>query len=154
MLAACSKDGKVYCDTYVIFEKGALRNLANTAFIATLYTALTLFFTTLGGYGFAKFNFPGKNALFAFLLATMVIPGAVMMVPSFIIIRNIGWMDTPWALIVPGAASALWGRYLKSSLLALSSQAGAVYATYEPSTQALTVFLMNKHAAPHSIERI
>jgi ABC-type glycerol-3-phosphate transport system permease component len=91
---------------YVLFKKGALRNLYNTAFIATFSTAITLFFTTLGGYGFAKFNFPAKKFLFAFLLATMVIPSAVMMVPSFIIIRNIGWVDTPWALIIPGAASA------------------------------------------------
>lgn len=108
--------------TYVIFEKGALRNLANTAFIATLYTALTLFFTTLGGYGFAKFNFPAKNALFAFLLATMVIPGAVMMVPSFIIIRNIGWVDTPWALIVPGAASAFGIFFFRQFISTISSE--------------------------------
>lgn len=91
---------------YVIFEKGALRNLYNTAFIAILSTVATLFFTTLGGYGFAKFKFPGRDALFSFLLATMVIPGAVMLVPSFIIVRNIGWVDTPWALIIPGAANA------------------------------------------------
>ncbi len=91
---------------YVIVTKGILVNLKNTAVIATLSTALTLFFTTLGGYGFAKYDFPGKNVLFGLLLATLVIPGAVMMVPSFIIMRNLGWIDTilPW--VIPGAASA------------------------------------------------
>ena len=107
---------------YVIFKKGALHNLYNTAFIATLSTAVTLFFTTLGGYGFAKFNFPGKNALFAFLLATMVIPGAVMMVPSFIIIREIGWVDTPWALIVPGAASAFGIFFFRQFISTISDE--------------------------------
>jgi ABC-type glycerol-3-phosphate transport system permease component len=107
--------------TYVI-GKGALRNLYNTAFIATLYTVVSLFFTTLGGYGFAKFKFPGRDGLFAFLLATMVIPGAVMMVPSFIIIRNIGWVDTPWALIIPGAASAFGIFFFRQFISTISDE--------------------------------
>lgn len=106
--------------TYVIFQKGALRNLFNTAFIAAFSTILSLFFTTLGGYGFAKFNFPGKKALFAFLLATMVIPSAVMMVPAFIIIRNFGWVDTPWALIIPGAANAFGIFFFRQFISTLS----------------------------------
>jgi len=61
-------------------------------------------------------------------------------------------LDDQNALLPTGQALALWGRHLKSRLLALHSEAGAVYASYEPTTQALTVFLMNKHAAPHSIE--
>ena len=107
--------------TYVI-AKGAFRNLYNTAFIAALYTIASLFFTTLGGYGFAKFKFPGRDALFAFLLATMVIPGAVMMVPSFIIIRNIGWVDTPWALIIPGAASAFGIFFFRQFISTISDE--------------------------------
>ena len=107
--------------TYVI-GKGAFRNLYNTAFIALLFTVVSLFFTTLGGYGFAKFKFPGKDSLFAFLLATMVIPGAVMMVPSFIIIRNIGWVDTPWALIIPGAASAFGIFFFRQFISTISDE--------------------------------
>jgi ABC-type glycerol-3-phosphate transport system permease component len=107
--------------TYVI-ARGAFKNLYNTAFIATLYTVVSLFFTTLGGYGFAKFKFPGRDGLFAFLLATMVIPGAVMMVPSFIIIRKIGWVDTPWALIVPGAASAFGIFFFRQFISTISDE--------------------------------
>ena len=91
---------------YVIVTKNVLVNLKNTVVIASIGTALTLFFTTLGGYGFAKYDFPAKNMLFALLLATMVIPAAVMMVPSFIIMRTLGWIDTIWPLVIPGAASA------------------------------------------------
>jgi len=92
--------------TYIFQEKSLLRILFNTIIIALSSTLLSLFFTTLGGYGFAKFEFPGKKTLFAILLATMIIPGAVMMVPSFIIMREFGWVNTFLPLIIPGAASA------------------------------------------------
>jgi alpha-L-arabinofuranosidase len=61
-------------------------------------------------------------------------------------------LDDENALLPTGQALALWGNRLKSHLLALQGKAGAVFATFEPSTQALTVFLVNKHATPHSIE--
>jgi ABC-type glycerol-3-phosphate transport system permease component len=91
---------------YIFQEKSLLRILFNTIIIALLSTLLSLFFTTLGGYGFAKFEFPSKKILFAILLATMIIPGAVMMVPTFVIMRELGWVDKFWPLIVPGAANA------------------------------------------------
>ena len=63
-------------------------------------------FCSLGGYGFAKYSFPGRNVLFGLLLATMIIPSAVTMVPSFVLMRWLGWYNTFWPLIVPGAANA------------------------------------------------
>jgi ABC-type glycerol-3-phosphate transport system permease component len=92
--------------SFIFQEKNLLRVLFNTIIIALSATLLSLFFTTLGGYGFAKFEFPGKKILFIILLATMIIPGAVMMVPTFVIMRELGWVDKFWPLIVPGAASA------------------------------------------------
>ena len=91
---------------YIFQEKNTIRILFNTIIIALLSTLLSLFFTALGGYGFAKFEFPAKKNLFAILLATLIIPGAVMMVPSFVIMRKLGWVDTFLPLIVPGAANA------------------------------------------------
>ena len=92
--------------TFIFQEKNLLGVLFNTIIIALSATLLSLFFTTLGGYGFAKFEFPGKKILFVILLATMIIPGAVMMVPTFVIMRELGWVNKFWPLIVPGAASA------------------------------------------------
>lgn len=92
--------------TYIFQEKNLIGILKNTIVIALASTLLSLFFTALGGYGFAKFEFRGKKILFAILLATMIIPGAVMMVPSFVIMRKLGWVDTFLPLIVPGAANA------------------------------------------------
>jgi ABC-type glycerol-3-phosphate transport system permease component len=91
---------------FVFQEKNLNRILFNTFTIASLSTLLSLFFTSLGGYGFAKFDFPFKKMLFSMLLATMIIPGAVMMVPTFVIMREFGWVDTFLPLIVPGAANA------------------------------------------------
>lgn len=91
---------------YIFQERNMIRILYNTLAISGLSTALSLFFTSLGGYGFAKFEFPLKKTLFALLLATLIIPGAVMMVPTFVIMRELGWVDTFWPLIVPGAANA------------------------------------------------
>jgi ABC-type glycerol-3-phosphate transport system permease component len=108
--------------TYVIFTKQALRYLYNTAVIATLSTTATLFFSTLAGYAFAKYDFPGKKGLFAVLMATMVIPGAVMMVPAFIIIRKIGWVDTIWPLVIPGAASAFWIFFFRQFISTISNE--------------------------------
>jgi ABC-type glycerol-3-phosphate transport system permease component len=96
-----SLDGYAY-----ILEDGVLTRLKNTAVIAFLTMVVTSFFSALGGYGFAKFRFPGRNALFMILLATLMIPPAVTILPKFLIILNIGWIDTVWSLVVPSAASA------------------------------------------------
>jgi len=108
--------------TYVIFEKDVLQNLYNTAVIAALATLAALFFSTLAGYGFAKYEFPGKKGLFAFLLATMIIPGAVMLVPSYILMRQFGWVDTFWPLILPGAASAFWIFFFRQFISTISDE--------------------------------
>jgi len=81
-------------------------SLWNSVAIAAIHTALVLFFCSLGGYGFAKFRFPGREPLFAFLLATLMVPGALGLIPSFIIMRNLGWIDTWYPFIIPGIANA------------------------------------------------
>ena len=78
----------------------------NSLLIAALQTVGTLFFCTLAGYAFAKHRFPGKNAFFMVLLATMMIPGAVLMIPGFLLFRDFGWLDTWAPLIVPGLGGA------------------------------------------------
>lgn len=80
--------------------------LLNTIIVATLTTAGTLFFTSLAGFTFAKFNFPSRNFLFVLLLLTMMIPSQLSTVPSFVIMANLGWVGSLQALIVPGLAGA------------------------------------------------
>ncbi len=107
---------------FIFEERNVLRVLLNTFYVSLAGTFLSIFFTSLGGYGFAKFEFPGKKMLFAFLLATMVIPGAVMMVPTFVIMRRFGWVDTFWPLIVPGAANAFGIFFFRQYSSAISDE--------------------------------
>lgn len=68
---------------------------------------LSLFLCSLAGYAFAKYPAaPGHGKLFGFVLATMLIPGAVTLIPSFLVLVHLHWIDTYLALIIPGAVSA------------------------------------------------
>ena len=99
-----------------------VRVLLNTTIISLASALVSLFFTSLGGYGFAKFDFVGKKGLFAILLATMIVPGAVMMVPSFVIMRKLGWVDTFLPLIVPGAANAFGIFFFRQYISTISDE--------------------------------
>jgi ABC-type glycerol-3-phosphate transport system permease component len=94
--------------------------LFNSFAISATTTVLVLFFCSLAGYGFAKFRFPGREGLFAFLLATLMVPGAIGLIPSFIIMRYLGWIDTWNPLIIPGIANAFgifWMRqYIEAAV--------------------------------------
>jgi len=92
----------------------------NSLSIASLHTIAVLFFCSLAGYGFAKFRFPGRDILFAFLIATLMVPGALGLIPSFVVMRTLGWIETWYPLIVPGMANAFgifWMRqYIESAI--------------------------------------
>ena len=92
----------------------------NSFAIATIGTALSLFFCSLGGYAFAKFKFPGQGPLFSFLLGTMIIPGAVTLVPIFIIMRDLKWIDTILPLVIPGAANAFGIFFMRQYISTIS----------------------------------
>jgi len=94
--------------------------LFNSFAISTIHTIFVLFFCSLGGYGFAKFQFPGREILFGFLLATLMVPGSIGIIPLFIVFRNLHWIDTWYPLIIPGIANAFgifWMRqYITSAV--------------------------------------
>lgn len=109
---------------YVYLQKqyNILGIVKNTFVIAFSATILRLFFCALGGYGFAKFKFPGQGALFAFLLGTMVIPSAVTLIPVYIIMRDLKWIDTFWPLIIPGAANAFGIFFMRQYIMSVSNE--------------------------------
>ena len=57
-------------------------------------TLLNVFTCTLAGYSFARFNYPGKNILFTFVLATLMIPFYVVVVPLYVVVHRLGMLDT------------------------------------------------------------
>jgi multiple sugar transport system permease protein len=95
------------------------RNLGWSLYVALASTALTLLFCSMGGYAFALFDFKFKNALFGLVMGTMLLPSFMNMIPTFMIMDALGWIDQPKALYIPGAASA-FGIFLMRQFVASS----------------------------------
>ena len=83
----------------------------NSLFVASAVTLGQLFTCSLAAYAFARLHFPGRDVLFYIFLGTMMVPGQVTMIPGFMVLHWLGWIDTYAALIVPGLASA-FGTFL------------------------------------------
>jgi multiple sugar transport system permease protein len=83
------------------------RSIGLSLWIAFAIAALNLFFCSLAGYAFAMLEFRHKEKLFGFILATMLMPGFVSMIPTILLMQQLGWIDSSKALIVPGACGAL-----------------------------------------------
>ena len=96
------------------------RNLGWSLYVAVMSTGLTLLFCSMGGYAFALFEFRYKNLLFGLVMGTMLLPSFMNMIPTFMIMDILGWIDQPRALYIPGAASAfgifLMRQFVSSSI--------------------------------------
>lgn len=77
------------------------RYFGNTAVIAILGTAGTLFSSSLAGYALARFRFPGSGLLLTLLLLTLMVPGQATLIPQYVLFRDLGWLNTPLPVIVP-----------------------------------------------------
>lgn len=82
------------------------RNLGWSVYVALMATVLTLLFCSMAGYAFALMEFRFKKPLFGLVMATMLLPSFMNMIPMFMIMDALGWIDQQRALYVPGAASA------------------------------------------------
>lgn len=137
------------------------RNLGWSLYVALASTALTLLFCSMGGYAFAHYEFRFKNALFALVMGTMLLPSFMNMIPTFMIMDALGWIDQPRALYIPGAASAfgifLMRQFIKGvpdELIEAARLDGAselrilfrvVAPTVTPALAALTLFAFVYH---------
>ncbi len=98
------------------------RGLLNSAFLAVVAVVLQVWFCALAGYTFAKLRFRGREALFIGILTTMMIPLGVGLIPNFIIMAKLGWVDTYQALIVPGIANAFGIFWMRQYCLSLPDE--------------------------------
>lgn len=102
--------------SYLLERTSFLRWTANTLIVALSVTALKVVFDSMAGYAFAKMDFPGKNVLFVLVLATLMIPFSAILIPLFFLVRDLGLLDTYWALILPPLANPL-GIFLMRSFI-------------------------------------
>lgn len=89
-----------------IREELFTRWLFNSAFIAVVGTALNLIFNSMAGYALARLSFPGKKPLFIIILAVLMIPMQVTLVPNYLILKEFGWLNSYQGIIVPGMINA------------------------------------------------
>lgn len=83
-----------------------IRWLFNTALLSVMRACLQLLFSAMAAYAFARLRFPGRDFIFAFMLATMMIPGAVTLVPAYVLMAKLDWINRTYSLIIPGLISA------------------------------------------------
>ena len=83
-----------------------VRWLLNTVILSLGIAIFQIIFCSMAAYAFARLRFPGRDAIFAFMLASMMIPGAVTLVPSYVLMAKIRLVNTPWALVLPGIVGA------------------------------------------------
>lgn len=88
----------------------------NSFLIASALTLGNMFLCPLAGYAFAKHRFPGRDPIFIALLATMMIPGSVLLVPGFLLFRDFGWLNTWLPLIIPGLVG-VFGVFLSRQFI-------------------------------------
>lgn len=96
-----------------------LRQFFNSLLVAVGYTFLSLFFSSLGGFAFAKYTFPGKSVLFYVLLGTMMVPFQVTLIPLFVVMAHLGWINTYQSVIVPFAANAFGVFLMRQNITAI-----------------------------------
>lgn len=78
------------------------RWLFNTAFLSVSIAVLEVIGCSMAAYAFARLRFPGRDALFNFMLGTMMIPGAVTLIPAFVLMSKLKLLNTYWSLLLPG----------------------------------------------------
>jgi ABC-type glycerol-3-phosphate transport system permease component len=98
------------------------RYIANSLFLASSGTTLSLFFSSMGGYALAKYRFAGRGAILTFMLASLTIPAVALLAPNYAVIFKIGWLDTYKALLVPGAVSVLGIFLFRQALLGVPDE--------------------------------
>jgi multiple sugar transport system permease protein len=76
----------------------------NSIIIASLFTAVILVIDSLAGYAYARLEFPGKNLLFGLMLATLVMPGIMFLIPNYLTVSKLNWIGTIQGVIAPGFA--------------------------------------------------
>ncbi len=84
----------------------------NSVKITVLVVLGRLFICSLGAYGFARLSFPGRDVAFAVLIASLMVPDMIAIIPLYVAYAAIGWIDTHWPLIIPPIVANTFGTFL------------------------------------------
>ena len=109
-----------YVDAFTTANLGTL--FINTVIVGVVSTVLSLVITVLSAFAFARLEFKGKNALFAALLATMMIPGELFTITNYVTVFHLNWMNTYTVLIVPFLVSVFYIYLLRQNFLQIPNE--------------------------------
>ncbi len=98
-----------------------VRSLANSFVVAALIAVGQAFLCSLAGFAFAKMTFKGRDLLFLVLVLTMTVPAQLAIIPQYMIMSTLGWVDTLQALVVPGLVSAFGIFWMRQHISATIS---------------------------------
>ena len=99
------------------------RSIINSLVYSLASVAGVVFLSSLSGYVFARHRFPGKEAIYVLILALLMVPGVLTLIPAFVLVRDLGLINTPWALILPWTAGGqVFGILLCRSFFATLPQ--------------------------------
>lgn len=99
-----------------------LRWFLNSMLAATLHALLVVLTASLAGYALARMDFRGKNVMFGIIISTLFVPGFIFMMPNFLMLDRLGWLDTLLAIVVPGAAGAFGVFFMRQFFLSLPKE--------------------------------
>ena len=92
--------------TYILGRSSMFtRWFFNSLFVSVIGTTLNVFINTMAGYSLSRLHFPGRDKIHHFLLVLMMVPGQVLLIPNYLILQNLGMLDSYTALIIPSAAN-------------------------------------------------
>ncbi|MDR2930885.1 MAG: carbohydrate ABC transporter permease [Propionibacteriaceae bacterium] len=115
----------VSADAYLSFTSGQqpiLRWLLNSFGAATIQTILILITASMGAYALARMDFAGKKIIFGLVVAMLMVPPVVFLLPNYLIVRELGWLDTMLAITIPGAAGSFGIFFLRQFFIGLPKE--------------------------------
>ncbi|MFO7320740.1 MAG: carbohydrate ABC transporter permease [Chloroflexota bacterium] len=98
------------------------RYMFNSFFVATTVTVVALLLHSMAGYALARLEFPGKRVLFILIISTLMIPFYTILIPLALLVRELGWINTYWALIIPAIPHAFGIFWLRQFFLGLPQE--------------------------------
>ena len=99
------------------FDFGAFKYIGNTLIVITAILVTQLLFCSMAGYSLARLRYPGKNFIVKFFMATMMIPGIISLIPSFLVVNAFGAVDSLWGIILPATYSIYGCLFMRSFFL-------------------------------------
>jgi len=100
-------------------QQPIFRWLWNSFAAASVQTILVLITASMGAYALARLDFPGKRVVFGLIISTLLVPPVVFLIPNYLIVQNLGWLDSILAITVPGAAGAFGIFFLRQFFVGL-----------------------------------